>query len=310
MSHQKQRKFRVCPNCGYAFQDVDNFCPNCGQENHDLHVPLSHLFLEVLENTLHFDTKFFRSLRLLLFRPGRLTREFVRNRRAGYVPPFRLYVFISFFYFLLLSSGLGSEEKQPQPLPGEAGRFLEPREMAAGRRGIRADLATRVLQAKNNQSLDSLMRSEGLQPSPFRRQVLRQVSRFSVLPAAEQEHKIIKVVSGMMFLLMPLFALLLQGAYLQGRHYYIEHLMFSIHFHCFAFVLFSADRLLSWLLADYWPELMSPAILVVYLFVGLRTVYLQDKRKTMLKTVLLIATYSLVLAIFLLLALLLSVALA
>ncbi|MGV3502263.1 MAG: DUF3667 domain-containing protein [Adhaeribacter sp.] len=288
---------------------MDNFCPNCGQENHDLHVPLSHLLLEVLENTFHFDTKFFRSFGLLLFRPGRLTREFIRNRRAGYVPPFRLYVFISFFYFLLLSSGLGSGEKLAPPLPEEVAGYLPPNEMEAGKRGISSGLATRVLKAPDDQSLDSLIRSEGFQSSPLRRQALRQVSRFSLLSAEEQEHKIIKVVSGMMFLLMPMFALLLKLSYLRRGRYYIEHLIFSVHFHCFAFVLFSADRLLSWLLADYWPELISLAILLLYLFLALRAVYRQNKRKTGLKTVLLSAAYSLVLAGFLLLALLLSVAL-
>lgn len=99
MTPQPREKFNICPNCAYEFHGIDNYCPNCGQENHNIDVPFKHLFLELLEGTLHFDTKIIHTLKLLLFKPGQLTEQFVQNKRAAYVPPIRLYVFISFIFF-------------------------------------------------------------------------------------------------------------------------------------------------------------------------------------------------------------------
>lgn len=87
---KKRRKFTQCPNCGYTFEEVNNYCPNCGQENHDLNVPVKHLVWEFLEGTLHYDTKFWVTLKYLLFRPGLLTEKFNTGQRASYVPPIRL----------------------------------------------------------------------------------------------------------------------------------------------------------------------------------------------------------------------------
>ena len=106
MSGKNKKKFETCPNCNYRFAEVNNYCANCGQENHDLNMPFGHVVLEVLEGTFHFDTKIFRTLKLLLFKPGRLTAEFIQNKRAPYVPPIRLYVFVSFIFFLVLAADI------------------------------------------------------------------------------------------------------------------------------------------------------------------------------------------------------------
>lgn len=97
------RHLTECPNCGTRLAKSVNFCPECGQPNHDQRVPFSHLFHEALESILHFDGKSYRTVRALLFKPGHLSNEFRAGRRAGYVPPVRLYVFISFMFFLVLS---------------------------------------------------------------------------------------------------------------------------------------------------------------------------------------------------------------
>lgn len=98
MSHKK--KFQYCPNCGTNVEHA-NFCPHCGQENHDLHLPAGHLILELLENTLHFDTKLWHSLKSIMTKPGEVTLDFIQGKRAYHIPPFRMYVFIAFVFFLL-----------------------------------------------------------------------------------------------------------------------------------------------------------------------------------------------------------------
>ncbi len=61
------------------------------------------LFHDVLHDLVHLDSRVWRTLVALLFRPGRLTNEFITGRRTFYLPPFRLYLVLSLVYFLLPS---------------------------------------------------------------------------------------------------------------------------------------------------------------------------------------------------------------
>ena len=94
------KKLDKCPNCETPLRVHDNFCPHCGQENHELKVPFSHLFLELFESIFHFETKFFTTLKIIFSRPGRITLDFWNGKRARYMHPFRLYVFVSLVFFL------------------------------------------------------------------------------------------------------------------------------------------------------------------------------------------------------------------
>ena len=62
---------------------------------------------EFFREMFELDSRVFRTLKSLLFRPGHLSSEFSRNRRAAYMSPVRLYLFISFLFFLVLSISAG-----------------------------------------------------------------------------------------------------------------------------------------------------------------------------------------------------------
>ncbi|MGL4543731.1 MAG: DUF3667 domain-containing protein [Polymorphobacter sp.] len=88
-----------CANC--AAPVAGRFCANCGQPAH-VHRSLLHVGEEFLHGLTHFDGKAWKTLPLLLFRPGKLTRDYVEGKRARYVPPvalFLLSVFLMFFAF-------------------------------------------------------------------------------------------------------------------------------------------------------------------------------------------------------------------
>lgn len=87
-----------CLNCGTKL--AGPYCSACGQHDFDFHRSFGHVFLEALENIFHFDGKFFRNILTLLFKPGKLTAEFNAGKRASQVPPFRLYIFTAFFFFV------------------------------------------------------------------------------------------------------------------------------------------------------------------------------------------------------------------
>ncbi len=101
----KKLKQHSCANCGFEFSansESVNYCPKCGQENHNPRFPLVHYGYELLEGFLHFDTKFLYSFKVLLFNPGKITLDYINNIRGRYTPPFRLFIFISIFAFIVM----------------------------------------------------------------------------------------------------------------------------------------------------------------------------------------------------------------
>ena len=106
----------ICANCGTALEG--HYCHACGQAGH-VHRTVGHVFEEFLHGLYHFDSKAWRTLPLLLARPGRLTRDYVYGKRARYIAPLALFlltVFLMFFVFGFLggpSIGSGGEPVTP-----------------------------------------------------------------------------------------------------------------------------------------------------------------------------------------------------
>ncbi|MEM7050968.1 MAG: DUF3667 domain-containing protein [Acidobacteriota bacterium] len=88
----------TCPNCGHDVPDA--FCGRCGQRAVDHRRPLGALLGDLQNQVFAFDSRTWTSLKLLVRRPGFLTREYNAGRRLRYLPPVRLYLLISFFFFL------------------------------------------------------------------------------------------------------------------------------------------------------------------------------------------------------------------
>lgn len=107
----------ACANC--ATPIVGSFCHACGQRSH-VHRSLAHLGEEVLHGILHFDAKAWRTLPLLIARPGELTRRYIDGQRTRFVSPLALFLFLIFFLFFIgsyFSAGninLGKQESVVQ----------------------------------------------------------------------------------------------------------------------------------------------------------------------------------------------------
>lgn len=99
MSGHKLRKEKNCLNCGHTVEE--HYCSHCGQENIETRQPFHYLFTHFFEDLTHYDGQVWKTFRFLLTKPGRLTKEFLAGRRMRYVPPVRLYIFMSFVAFLL-----------------------------------------------------------------------------------------------------------------------------------------------------------------------------------------------------------------
>jgi hypothetical protein len=276
-----------------------NFCSGCGQENHDMNVPVSHLLTEVFETIFHFDSKSIRTLWALALKPGFLTSEFIRGRRARYVTPIRLYIFISFVFFLLLSLSSGHSD--------------EPAETAAqrtstGNLGITFyGIISSELQGLRDSQIDSLMQARNIQLTALNKYVVHQIAKTQNGREGNFVHLIIKTFSYMVFLLMPFFGFLVYVFHRKRARHYIGTLVFSLHFHSFTFFALSILLLLGRIPGISPITLIAPIILATYLFLSLRSVFGGSRLSTLLKTMTIGALYIVAVAALFLLTVFASV---
>jgi hypothetical protein len=90
-----------CLNCGTFLTD-ERFCPQCGQPRH-IHRSVGAFWHDLLHSVLHFEGKLWRTLPMLFFRPGELTRRYINGERARYFSPLALFLFAVFFTFGMFS---------------------------------------------------------------------------------------------------------------------------------------------------------------------------------------------------------------
>ena len=89
-----------CLNCGGAL--AGPYCHLCGQQGH-VHRTLGAFWHDLLHGVLHFEGKIWRTLPLLAWRPGALTRRYVAGERAKFVSPIALFLFSVFMMFAIFS---------------------------------------------------------------------------------------------------------------------------------------------------------------------------------------------------------------
>ncbi len=91
----------ACYNCNAPL--TGPFCHICGQKDDDLRRPIWTFFKELLDAIFDTDSKIIKTILLLVFIPGGLSRDFMEGKRARYLPPFRLYIVLLFIFFSTLS---------------------------------------------------------------------------------------------------------------------------------------------------------------------------------------------------------------
>ena len=109
----------ACLNCGTLL--IGPHCHECGQRGH-VHRTLGAFFHDLVHGVLHFDGKTWRTLPLLAWRPGELTRRYIAGERARFVSPMALFlfsVFLMFAVFELAHIGPPSDLSPPVQISGD-----------------------------------------------------------------------------------------------------------------------------------------------------------------------------------------------
>ena len=86
----------ACLNCGTVL--TGKYCHECGQHGH-VHRSLLAFGHDLLHGVFHFEGKVWRTLLMLVRRPGELTRRYIDGERASFVSPVALFLFTIFLMF-------------------------------------------------------------------------------------------------------------------------------------------------------------------------------------------------------------------
>jgi hypothetical protein len=239
VSHPPARADAACRNCGTAAPL--KFCPECGQET-TLHPPTLGEFLhEFVGHYVALEGALWRTLRLLLSRPGQLTREYLLGRRRRYVLPLRLYLTCSFLFFLVLKL-----------MPAASPDHTVVVDVTGRRLGTVAELqASTNASARAASSVDRLHPIDcgaGNQPhcNALESLINQAASGFSEHPqetVAHMQAHMIAYAPYLVFLLLPVFAGIMMLTYRNRGMTYGEHVVFSLHLHAFWFLLGAAIAL-------------------------------------------------------------------
>ena len=106
----------ACLNCGAQLHG--SHCHVCGQAAH-VHRTLSSIGHDILHGVFHFEGKIWRTLPMLVWRPGDLTRRYIHGERAKFVSPLALFLFSVFLMFAVVD-GLAGSMHAPHMTPADA----------------------------------------------------------------------------------------------------------------------------------------------------------------------------------------------
>lgn len=327
MSHHPERKEKDCLNCGATVQG--RFCHVCGQENIVPKESFWHLVRHFFYDVTHFDGKFFHSLKYLFLRPGFLPAEYLRGRRASYLNPIRMYVFTSAFFFLLFfsffySDDVISETTVNKKTVDEISR-MDSATFAVFTANINKEdgrAAEPMTRAQFQAYLDTVFKAGGIHFTPHR--YTSRAEYDSLIATGAKKHnwverqlvykeismnekyqndprkivrafrsKFLHSLPQMLFISLPLFALVLQLLYVRRKQfYYMNHIMFSIYLYIFVFLAMLVQLSISKLNSEvHWGILNVIQVLIslglfAYGYIALRNFYRQGWLKTFAKFIL------------------------
>lgn len=314
-----------CRNCGATL--TGPYCASCGQQDIDPRPTFGHLLHEATASLFHADSRLWRTMGVLLLRPGRLAQRYVAGQRARFLPPIRLYLATSLLFFMLLSLNGGtpvtvdpvsvsdshpsalseapavddSEGLQRIQIPAD----VRPR-IDAARRQVQAAMESKesaddaTVEADLSEMLETCdIGYSGLLEDFFRPRIKAACEQARVDHGQVLLSRFRSYLPTAMFLAMPFFALFMKLWFWRPVRYYMEHLLFQLFNHSAFFIVGSLGQTGAMLLPARWSDWLDGGVLVylfVYAYQSLRTYYQQGRWMTVFKFVSLGGVYLVLMA--------------
>src|SRR5438105_2350274 len=329
-----------CENCGALL--TGRWCSQCGQAAIDYRRSFRHVIVDVLDSFLNWDSKFFATIGWLIARPWHLTNQFLAGRRVPYVHPLRLYLLVSILFFFVINYWAKSIHADPSKLSADdradiAAELNDPDIPPAVKARIRGALEAKGRTPPVAQTSPSPQSAVTPQPSvigspppsaasPSPAGDFGPLVQFNKPPSdrfekwLEQRAKekmgehgskmalfiatLFSNLPYMMLCCIPLFALVLKVLYVRKRVFYIDHLVYALHIHSFAYLAIMLIVLITiglnrsipgafagWIIAALWITFATQ------IFLSIRRVYRQGWFFTVFKFFLGGLAYLMVLAV-------------
>jgi len=298
MSHLTERISKDCLNCGTEV--TGRFCQQCGQENVEVKESFFQLLIHFVEDLTHFDGKLWKTVKLLLFKPGSLTKLYIEGKRASYIHPIRMYIFVSAVFFLFMFTG-------EAPLKtGDAGSNANnSKDFATGlQEGLKMDLdedsvnyktiaaynaaQKKLPESKRDNWLDALIKKKGIE-------INEKYSGDNLKIGKALIEKFENYFSRMLYISLPIFAFFIWVLYRRNKnHFFVDHVIFSIHIYCAFYIILFIAQIISTVnhfFSDKASDIIAllvPISLFFYLYKSLRNHFNQSRKKTLLKFFILI----------------------
>ena len=304
----------ICRNCGAEL--AGEYCHQCGQSARSLRRPFWTLVKESVETLFVMDGRIAQTLPALMLYPGRVSRDYLDGRRARFIPPFRLYVFASLIFFVLLPLTLGQGIGFDPSMGGidtareqleqarDSGEMTE-EEYRDALEGL--GLADSILRGRDPETPQDVPDRTGSPPPaagmpPEALEALQEAGRTGDLDAtglafvrdnasrlwAETRRWVPRI----MFVLLPVYAALLALVYLWRRRFlYFDHLIVSLHFHAALFLAMTVTVLASMVIGWGWATLGLLIYANAYLYRINRVVYQRGRFSSVVRTLVLDGLY-------------------
>ncbi len=322
-SDEEVRSLPSCLNCETTLSG--QYCGNCGQRARSRLISLWELIREAFGDLFELDSRLWQTLVPLIIRPGKLTLDYLRGRRARFMPPFRTYLVLSVLFFLVAFFD-PREEFNVLFEPAVESTGESQQTAAEIREGVVKELAEEGIIVTDESSSDDEVDANGVnfdigngtggvncnlediesadvpdwlssRVTPERLQLI--CERIMADDGRALFGKLRDNVPAALFFLLPLMALILKIMYPLSKRYYVEHLLFVVHYHAFFFLILTLQILFARFASLVsMPEDASDIVLIgaaiyipVYLFRSMQRVYGQGFFITVLKFIFLALSY-------------------
>ena len=302
--------FSHCENCGTELKG--HYCFQCGQAAVDYRRSFRHVIIDILDSFLNWDSKFFATLAWLIVRPWHLTNEFVRGRRVRYLHPIRLYLLASILFFFVVNwwareihtdprafeeddRRQSTEATQNQDLTGGVRQKVEAAlQGASPTPGLPVEpQGTPQPKHRGGQSRLLEFDKDDASATPFEKWLETRAKEKMGEHGTKMDLFVKTLLSNLPYMMLcciPLFALVLKILYIRRRIFYIDHLVYALHIHSFAYaslmligvITIGVTRVASGALAGWLIALLWIAF-AVQIFLSIRRVYRQGWIKTVIK---------------------------
>lgn len=261
----------VCLNCGTPV--LETFCPRCGQKKIGLHPSLGDVLRDAASETFELDGRVPRTLKPFLLQPGELTRAYMQGRRASFTAPFRLFVAVTLLWAIVSGLVAASTDYEAEIAADEA---------ALGE----APTADRERRLPITVEEDS---------APWKKRLGRRYAELEAMTpaqeaAAEYELAAEAFPRAVLFLL-PIFASMLGIVHLKTGRVYVEHLVFALHVHAYAFIWVTLAVVID-RFAFNWFALAAVSL---YVFLAMKRAYGSRWWSTILRFAVFLPAYGFIL---------------